>query len=100
MTDPMRERFGDPWPPVAAMRLDVAIDAEAPWSDLDPKALTHGFIERVAFLRNATRHGNGGILVLIRLDDGRLVVAETTYRLAHAAARAIGASPHTADEDV
>lgn len=99
MTDPLRDRFGDPWPPVPGTPLDVRLDMDrAPWTHIDPKAVAHGRVESVGLLRHGTAEGRASVALLIRLDDGRHVVAETTFRLAHTAARALAASPVVAEE--
>lgn len=81
--------------------LDVRLNGDGAFDDVDPRKLAgRGDIVRAAILRNGTAGGRASIALLIRLDDGRLVVAETTYRLAYTAARAIGASPVAAEEVV
>jgi hypothetical protein len=86
-------------PGFTPLSISPDIDA-APWTDLNVAGLQHGLVRRVGFLRNATVQGRGGIALAIQLDDGGWVVAETTYRLAHAAARAIAVSPAAAEEDL
>lgn len=85
--------------PSNATVLRVFADVERePWTDVDPATVLHGLVERVGLLRHGTDGGRASVAVLIRLDDGRALVAETTYRLARAAARALGASPIAAEE--
>jgi len=79
-------------------RLAIVLNAEGALDDIDPDTLTEGEIDRVVFIRNGTAEGRAAIALLIRLADGRNVLAQTTYRLAHAAARAIAASPAAAEE--
>ena len=48
----LRARFGEPWPPIAGTALDIRPDMEAaPWTDLDPKSVLHGQVERIGLLR-------------------------------------------------
>jgi hypothetical protein len=90
------------WPPLIEFHeLDVRTDIDQdPWTDLQDVGVGHGHIERVGFLRNGTKAGRGSIALVVRLDDGRLIIAETTYRLAYTAARVIAASPAAAEEDL
>jgi hypothetical protein len=53
---------------------------------------------RVGLLRHGTQQGNATVSFAIRLHDGRVVLAETTVRLARLAARALAASPVMAEE--
>lgn len=47
----------------------------------------------VGILRNATTEGRAGIVIRVDLPDGTQVLAQTTWRLFSAAARALAASP-------
>lgn len=97
--DPRRERFGEAWPPVGLTPLDIRPDIAAhPWDDVDPKALAHGTLVRVGLLRHGTTEGRASVALMVKLDDGRTVIAETTWRLFHTAARALAASPVAAEE--
>lgn len=99
MSENLRERFGEPWPPIPMTPLDVRPDIEQnPWTDVEPKALLHGQIERIGLLRHGTTGGRASVALLIRMDDGRAVIGETTWRLFHAAARALAASPVAQEE--
>lgn len=99
MANPYEERFGAPWPGIPGTPLDIRPDMEvAPWDDVDPKSLLHGQIERVGLLRHGTSQGRASVALLIRLDDGRVVVGETTWRLFNTAARALAVSPAAAEE--
>lgn len=93
------ERFSEPWSAISATPLDVRTDMEqAPWVDVQPKNILHGRIERIGLLRHGTSHGRASIAILIRLDDGRAVIGETTWRLFDTAAKALAASPVAAEE--
>ena len=80
--------------------LEICADLAAyPWSDL-PSDPLHGMVERIGLLPDGTSTGRASIALTVRLDDGRTVVAETTWRLFNVAARALAASPiATAEAD-
>lgn len=78
-------------------QLDITPDIDlAPWKDA--KGAKHGIVERVGLLRNGTSSGRAAVEILIRLDDGSLVLAETTLRLARTAAAGIVASAVFSEE--
>lgn len=64
-----------------------------PWHDLAEHRPAHGVIERIGLLPNGTAKGRPTIALLIRLDDGRTIDAETTWALLRAAMTALNASP-------
>lgn len=70
---------------------------ENPWTDLADGALTGhvlaGKITRAGLLPRGTVSGAPTVGLVIELEDGRKVVAETTWLLFHDAARALAASP-------
>lgn len=70
---------------------------QTPWDDVDPNG--HGTLERIGLLRNGTAKGRASVALVIRFPDGTAVIAETTWRLFNAAARALAASPVIAEED-
>ena len=79
--------------------LEVSADLDrAPWSDLGARTVTHGMVQRIGLLPNGTQNGRASVALVIRTDDGRIVVAETTWRLFNVAARALAASPVAAAE--
>ncbi|WP_157251097.1 hypothetical protein [Nonomuraea typhae] len=66
----------------------------APWDDItDDNLADGGTIERVGLLPNATRRGRPAFVLVVRLPDGRAVLAQTTWALMEGAVRALGASP-------
>lgn len=69
-----------------------------PWIDLDPTLVVHGTVERIGLLRNSTTAGRASVSLAIQLDDGRIVIADTTWRLFDSAARALAATPIVAEE--
>ena len=76
--------------------VDIRPNLEAaPWTDLGAAGGPdlHGTVERVGLLPNGTQGGRPSVALLIRLGDGRTVVAETTWALYNGAARALAASP-------
>jgi hypothetical protein len=72
-----------------------------PWTDLQPATdhLPHNpngacaVIERMGLLPNATEQQRACVELLIRLPDGSLLVAETTWRLFATAAHALMHTP-------
>lgn len=80
-------------PDMGWTKLSITPDiARDPWLDVDGPDLRHGMAERVGLLRNGTADGNASVAILVRLDDGTPVLAQTTWRLFNAAARALAAS--------
>lgn len=78
--------------------LSITPDIErAPWTDI-PQTSPQGKLERLGLLRNGTHQGRATVGLVIRLPDGTAVVAETTWRLFNAAARALAASPVASEE--
>lgn len=78
--------------------LVVIPDVErAPFTDLGLNT-PHGRLERVGLLRNGTANGKASVAVVVQLDDGTHVIAETTWALFNGAARALAASPIAAEE--
>lgn len=51
----------------------------------------HGLLDAITFLENGTTGGRPAIGVLVKNDDGSLVIAETTWALLHTAIRAFEA---------
>jgi hypothetical protein len=64
-----------------------------PWADITNEVTGEGSIERIGLLPNATNNGRPSLAVVIRLPDGRAVIAETTWALMRNAVRALDASP-------
>jgi hypothetical protein len=65
-----------------------------PWADLkDGAPYPGGVIERIGLLPNGTAKGRPTVAMVIRMEDGTVVVAETTWVLFNGAARALAASP-------
>lgn len=63
-----------------------------PWTDLD-RDTPHGHLDRIGLLRHGTTGGRASVGLVIRLDDGTHVIAETTWRLLQTAVRALAAGP-------
>lgn len=79
--------------------LSITPDIErAPWNDLSPAAIGHGQLIRVGLLRNGMTSGRASVGLAVRLEDGSVVLAQTSFRLWRAAARALEASPVAAEE--
>lgn len=83
-----------------ALALTPNLDLD-PWTDLLPAAdhLPHNpdgataVIERIGLLPNATEQQRACVELLIRMPDGSLLIAETTWRLFATAAHALMHSP-------
>lgn len=74
--------------------LDLRPNLELnPWNDLPAGSCQGGRIERIGLLPNGTDQGRPTVAMLVRLDDGTTVAAETTWALIRAAVRALNASP-------
>lgn len=65
------------------------------WADLSDDVAFGGRIERAALLPNGTRDGKPTVELLIRISDGSLVHANTTWRLWQAMTNAFGADSST-----
>lgn len=78
--------------------LQITPDVErAPWTDIEPGA-PGGTLERIGLLRNGTGEGRASVGLVIQLEDGTHVVAQTTWRLLHNAVRALAAGPVGSEE--
>lgn len=75
--------------------LDVRPNMELdPWTDLRTVPFAgQGTVERIGLLPGGTTGGRPSIAMIIRLADGRHVLAETTWALMETAVRALAASP-------
>jgi hypothetical protein len=76
-------------------RLTITPNVELnPWTDLEQEApYPRGVIERIGLLPEGTAKGRPTVALIIRMDDGSLVFAETTWALFGNAAQALAASP-------
>lgn len=86
------------FPQMTPLTITPNLEA-APWLEMNAEQLElnpggeTAKLERIGILPNATAKGLSAVEVLIRLPDGRHVIAETTLRLFLTAANAIAASP-------
>jgi hypothetical protein len=55
-------------------------------------------ISHIGLIRHGTAAGNASVALIIQLPDGSQVWAETTWRLLHAAVKALAATPIAAEE--
>ena len=77
--------------------LQITPDIDrAPWFDLEPEH--EGTLERIGLLRNGTHEGRASVGLVIQLEDGTHVIAQTTWRLLHNAVRALAAGPIGSEE--
>lgn len=61
--------------------LRVIMDGDGCWSDLTEKGFKWGRITEIARLPRGTTSGKPSVTVRIELDDGRIVLGETTLAL-------------------
>jgi hypothetical protein len=74
--------------------LDIRSNLELnPWDDLAAGSCQGGRIERIGLLPNATNQGRPSVAILVRLEDGTTVAAETTWALIRFAVNGLEASP-------
>lgn len=72
--------------------LQIIMDGDGAFADLaDRKDVTEGFATAVTYLKNGTASGRGSVAFKIEDDEGRIVIAQTTWALLHAAVRAFEA---------
>lgn len=69
----------------------------APWNDLSPDVQT-GMLERIGLLRHGTDGGKASVGLVVRLEDGTPVVAQTTWALLRTAYLSLAATPIVAEE--
>jgi hypothetical protein len=70
--------------------LDIRLDGDGAFEDVRDEA-QRGDAFRIAALNGGMTSGNLSIALGVRGDDGKVIVAETSWRLLHAAVRAIEA---------
>ena len=80
------------------LTLTTNLDID-PWTDLPPD-IPFGNVERMGLLPNGTVEGRATVAIVIRLEDGSLVGAQTTLRILNAATHALLASPVAQMEDM
>lgn len=79
--------------------IEVVADlTETPFNDTNYDAEIHAdrrsaVVVGIGLMPEGTSDGRPSAMLTIRLPDGRLVVAETTWRLLHVAVRALATSP-------
>jgi len=79
--------------------LVVIPDAEQTPGLLDrSRPYVEGQLRAVGLMRHATSEGRAAVLLTVDLPDGTQVVAQTTWRLFDAAARALAVTPIVAEE--
>jgi len=74
--------------------LDIRPDLEgSPWTDLEGMPHEHAEIERVGLLANATDDGEPAVVLLLKTEYGRPIVAHTTLKLARQAVAILRRAP-------
>lgn len=79
------------------LQITLNID-QTPWTDLPHMNIINprGGIQevtRMGILPNSTSAGRATVQFLVQLDDGRVVLAQTTWRFFEAAYKALKESP-------
>lgn len=79
--------------------LHISIDAEQyPLDFKDGKLIGQGLLTDIGLLRHGTDGGQASVGMIITLQDGTQVFAETTWKLLKTAYLALDASPIVAEE--
>ncbi|OHV46634.1 hypothetical protein BBK14_01945 [Parafrankia soli] len=77
--------------------LSIVPDLDrAPWTDLTNP--TPAQLTRIGLLRNGATTGRASVGLVLELEDGTQVIAQTTWRLLHTAVRALAAGPVGSEE--
>lgn len=61
--------------------IEVHLNGDGCWPDLREIVCEHGEVMEAAYLERGTLQGSPSVTLRIRLDDGRIVLAETTLKL-------------------
>ncbi|MDD5199210.1 MAG: hypothetical protein PHC88_05350 [Terrimicrobiaceae bacterium] len=61
--------------------VQLHLDGDGCWPDLNTKPFDHGVLHEVAYLQRGMSSGNPSVSMRITLDDGRIVIAETSARM-------------------
>lgn len=61
--------------------VELHLDGDGCWPDLKDIVFDHGILMEAAYLEGGMVGGNPSITMRIRLDDGRIVLAETSARM-------------------
>ena len=61
--------------------LKINLEGDGCWPDLQAKPFSSGVIQEVAYLVGGMISGNPSVSLRIQLDDGSIVVAETSAKL-------------------
>lgn len=74
--------------------LTITTDLDAsPWTDLQSDDPNVGMLTRIGLLRHGTQEGRATVGLVVTLDDGTQVLAQTTWRLLFGAVHALAAGP-------
>ena len=66
---------------------------ESPWTDLHDKIGEPGDLTRIGLLPGGMGSGDPSVALVIKMPDGTLVPAQTSWRLLRMAVKAMDASP-------
>lgn len=79
--------------------LHITMDAEVNPLGIDvDKLVGQGMLTHIGLLRHGTDGGQASLAMIITLQDGTQVLAETTWKLFKTAYMALAASPVVAEE--
>lgn len=80
--------------------LDIQLEGDGCWPDLKEMRFDSGQITGIAYLKNGMVSGNPSVTVRAALNDGRIVLVETSLKLFLAAASAFRAKANREGIDV
>lgn len=81
------------------IKLEVILEGDGAFKDIDPRKIMIGEFFRITALPHGTKSGLPSIAIGIRLDDGTVVIGETSARALVIAAVAIKARYPEIDSD-
>ena len=61
--------------------VTIHLNGDGCWPDLKLKSFAHGVLHSVAYLAHGMQGGNPSLSMRITLDDGSIVIAETSARM-------------------
>ena len=79
--------------------IQITFDLDRnPWTDLRDAEIDFGNVTRIGLLRHGTVEGNATVALVVTLEDGRQIGAQTTWALLRTVYGALNASPIVAEE--
>jgi hypothetical protein len=71
--------------------LHISLEGDGAWPDLAAREIVEGQWTRINILPHGMASGRPSIGIVVELPDGRACFAETSWRLLHAAVKAMEA---------